>query len=129
MLTIQVWQGIGFYLLFILNKIKNKYFLVKEPVITKSIKNWDLVIKPSYGWLNLNLRELLKYRDLVYLFVKRDFVIFYKQTILGPLWYIIQPLVNTVIFNLIFGIFVLFLHSKCDRFICVTLCPLFFAVM
>jgi len=66
-------------------------------------RNWDLVIKPSYGWQSFNLRELLKYKDLVYLFVKRDFVIFYKQTILGPLWYIIQPLVNTVIFNLIFG--------------------------
>ena len=61
------------------------------------------MIKPNYGWLNLNIRELLKYRDLIYLFVKRDFVVFYKQTILGPLWYIIQPLVNTVIFNLIFG--------------------------
>ena len=76
---------------------------MKKPVKTKSIKNWDIVIKPNHGGLNLNLREILKYRDLVYLFVKRDFVIFYKQTILGPLWYIIQPLVNTLIFNLIFG--------------------------
>ena len=76
---------------------------MKKPVKTKSNKNWDIVIKPNHGWLNLNLRELLKYRDLVFLFVKRDFVVFYKQTILGPLWYIIQPLVNTVIFNLIFG--------------------------
>jgi len=74
-----------------------------EHSVKEQHRNWDLVIKPSYGWLNLNLRELLKYKDLVYLFVKRDFVIFYKQTILGPLWYIIQPLVTTVIFNLIFG--------------------------
>jgi len=74
-----------------------------EHSVKEEHRNWDLVITPSYGWLNLNLRELLKYKDLVYLFVKRDFVIFYKQTILGPLWYIIQPLVNTVIFNLIFG--------------------------
>ena len=74
-----------------------------EHSVKEQHRNWDLVIKPSYGWLNLNLRELLKYKDLVYLLVKRDFVIFYKQTILGPLWYIIQPLVNTVIFNLIFG--------------------------
>jgi len=74
-----------------------------EHSVKEQHRNWDLVIKPSYGWQSFNLRELLKYKDLVYLFVKRDFVIFYKQTILGPLWYIIQPLVNTVIFNLIFG--------------------------
>ena len=74
-----------------------------EHSVKEEHRNWDLVITPSYGWLNLNLRELLKYKDLVYLLVKRDFVIFYKQTILGPLWYIIQPLVSTVIFNLIFG--------------------------
>jgi len=62
-----------------------------------------LVIKPSKGWIDLNFKELLKYTNLIFLFAKRDFVIFYKQTILGPLWYIIQPLVNTIIFNLIFG--------------------------
>jgi len=66
-------------------------------------KKWDLVIKPSKGWIDLNFKELLKYTNLIFLFAKRDFVIFYKQTILGPLWYIIQPLVNTIIFNLIFG--------------------------
>jgi len=64
---------------------------------------WDLVLKPSKGWIGFNFKELLKYTNLIFLFVKRDFVIFYKQTILGPLWYIIQPLVNTIIFNLIFG--------------------------
>ena len=66
-------------------------------------KKWDLAIKPSKGWIDLNFKELLKYTNLIFLFAKRDFVIFYKQTILGPLWYIIQPLVNTIIFNLIFG--------------------------
>ena len=64
---------------------------------------WDLVIKPRHGWKGFNFKELIKYTSLIFLFVKRDFVIFYKQTILGPLWYIIQPLVNTIIFNLIFG--------------------------
>ena len=64
---------------------------------------WDLVIKPRHGWIGFNFKELIKYTSLIFLFVKRDFVIFYKQTILGPLWYIIQPLVNTIIFNLIFG--------------------------
>ena len=66
-------------------------------------KSWDLVIKPVSGWFEINIGELLKYRDLIYMFVKRDFVTLYKQTILGPLWYIIQPLVNSVIFTIIFG--------------------------
>lgn len=66
-------------------------------------QNWDFLIKPKTGWLDINLGELYRYRDLVYLFVKRDFVTFYKQTILGPIWYIIQPLVNTVVFTIIFG--------------------------
>lgn len=64
---------------------------------------WDLIIKPNTGWFDLHLGELWRYRGLTYLFVKRDFVTFYKQTILGPLWYIIQPLVNTLIFTVVFG--------------------------
>jgi lipopolysaccharide transport system permease protein len=73
--------------------------------IMKSDQNeqWDLEIKPRTGWFDVQLRELFKYRDLIFLFVKRDFVTFYKQTILGPLWYIIQPLVNTLVFTIIFG--------------------------
>ena len=66
-------------------------------------QNWDFLIKPKTGWLDINLGEIYRYRDLIYLFVKRDFVTFYKQTILGPLWYIIQPLVNTLVFTIIFG--------------------------
>ena len=66
-------------------------------------QRWDLVIRPKTGWFDIDLGELLRYRELIYLFVKRDFVTFYKQTILGPLWYIIQPLVNSVIFTIIFG--------------------------
>ena len=62
-------------------------------------ESWDFVIKPVKGWLNINLKEIIHYKDLILLFVKRDFVVFYKQTILGPLWYIIQPLVNTIIFT------------------------------
>ena len=64
---------------------------------------WDLIIKPKSGWFNISLGEIYKYRDLIFMFVKRDFVTFYKQTVLGPLWYIIQPLVNSVIFTIIFG--------------------------
>ena len=69
----------------------------------KSGEKWALIIRPQKGWLDLDILELYNYLDLIYLLVKRDFVIFYKQTILGPLWYIIQPVVNTLIFNLIFG--------------------------
>ena len=66
-------------------------------------EKWDLVIGPKRGWLDLNLRDIWFYRDLVFHFVKRDFVTFYKQTILGPLWYIIQPLLTTLVFTIIFG--------------------------
>ncbi|MCI5145684.1 MAG: ABC transporter permease [Candidatus Electrothrix sp. AR3] len=64
---------------------------------------WDMIIQPKNGWLDINFKELWQYRDLVFMFVKRDFVTLYKQTILGPLWYIIQPLFTTVVFTIIFG--------------------------
>ncbi|VAW39371.1 O-antigen export system, permease protein, partial [hydrothermal vent metagenome] len=66
-------------------------------------QQWDLVLKPKTGWFDIDLLELWRYRDLILLFVKRDFVTFYKQTILGPLWYIIQPLFTTIVFTIIFG--------------------------
>ena len=66
-------------------------------------ESWDVVIKPVHGWFNINFKEIVQYWDLILLFVRRDFVVFYKQTILGPLWYIIQPLFNTLVFTLIFG--------------------------
>ena len=69
----------------------------------KSDNSWTEIISGERGWFDLKLSELFNYSYLIYLFVKRDFVIFYKQTILGPLWYIILPIVNTVIFNIIFG--------------------------
>ena len=64
---------------------------------------WDLVIEPQRSLLDLRLRELWRYRDLVMLFVRRDFVSAYKQTILGPLWYLIQPLLTTLTYTVIFG--------------------------
>jgi lipopolysaccharide transport system permease protein len=70
-----------------------------------SFESWDLVIQPKTGWFDLNLKELWHYRDLILLFIKRDFVTFYKQTVLGPLWYIIQPLFTTIVFTIIFGKF------------------------
>ncbi|MEN4099967.1 MAG: ABC transporter permease, partial [Anaerolineaceae bacterium] len=64
---------------------------------------WSMIIRPNRRWFDLNLAELWSYRDLVALFVRRDFVAAYKQTILGPLWYIIQPLLTTITFTVIFG--------------------------
>ena len=64
---------------------------------------WDIVIKPSRGFDGFHLKEIIQYRDLIFLFVRRDFVAQYKQTILGPLWYIIQPLLTTIVFTIIFG--------------------------
>jgi lipopolysaccharide transport system permease protein len=66
-------------------------------------QDWDLIIQPQRSLLDLRLGELWKYRDLVMLFVRRDFVSVYKQTILGPLWYLIQPLLTTITFTVIFG--------------------------
>ena len=68
-----------------------------------SNKKFQTVIEPKNGWFDLHLKELLQYKDLIFLFVKRNFVSMYKQTVLGPLWAIIQPLLTTVVFTLVFG--------------------------
>ena len=68
------------------------------------IEDWSLVIRPKTGWLELHLSDLWRYRDLTMLFVWRDFVSQYKQTILGPLWHIIQPLFTTLLFALMGGV-------------------------
>lgn len=66
-------------------------------------ENWDDIISPRHNLFRLNLREVWKYRDLLRMFVKRDFVTFYKQTILGPIWFFIQPIFTTVIYTFVFG--------------------------
>ena len=63
---------------------------------------WDLEIKPQSHLLDINLKEVWKYRDLLWMFVKRDFTAQYKQTILGPLWHFVQPLFTTVVFLVVF---------------------------
>ncbi len=68
-----------------------------------SNKQFRTVIDSKHRLMNLHIRETLQYRDLILLFVKRDFVALYKQTILGPLWAIIQPLLTTVVFTFVFG--------------------------
>lgn len=64
---------------------------------------FSTVIKPQSGWFDFDLKELVRYRDLIFLFVKRNFTAHYKQTILGPAWAIIQPFLTTVIFTVVFG--------------------------
>ena len=66
-------------------------------------ESWDLVLRPHRSFFDIDLRDIWRYRDLLWLFVRRDFVSFYKQTILGPLWFFLQPLFTTVIYTFIFG--------------------------
>ena len=67
-------------------------------------EEWSLVIEPKRSLLDINLKEIWEYRDLIFMFVKRDFTTFYKQTVLGPLWVILSPLMSTSIFTVVFGI-------------------------
>ena len=61
--------------------------------------SWDTVITPNSSTKLRDISEIIKYKDLIALLIKRDFTTYYKQTILGPLWYIIQPLLNTLVFT------------------------------
>lgn len=63
----------------------------------------EYVIQPSGKWFRIPWREVLQYRDLLFLLVRRDFVSQYKQTILGPIWFVIQPLLTTLVFTVVFG--------------------------
>lgn len=65
--------------------------------------HWELTIRPSRSLLHLDLAELWRYRDLLTLFVHRDLVSFYKQTILGPVWFFVQPLLTAITYYIIFG--------------------------
>ncbi len=66
-------------------------------------KYWTTIIQPQSGWFDINIAEIIRYKDLIMLFVKRDFVSVYKQTILGPFWYLLGPIFSTVIYTIIFG--------------------------
>ncbi|MBL7873756.1 MAG: ABC transporter permease [Cyclobacteriaceae bacterium] len=67
------------------------------------MQTWTTILKPKTSLLSVPVRELWNYRDLLILFVRRDFVSFYKQTILGPLWFFIQPVFTTLVFMFVFG--------------------------
>lgn len=71
--------------------------------ITVDDGQWTTIIRPRYPWFHLDVAELWRYGDLIRLFVRRDFVAQYKQTILGPLWFFLQPLFTTLMFTLVFG--------------------------
>lgn len=64
---------------------------------------YTLVIEPKVRLLDINLKEIWRYRDLLFLFVRRDFVAVYKQTIFGPLWFFVQPILTTIMFMVVFG--------------------------
>jgi len=66
-------------------------------------ETWDLVITPTRGWFEFNLREIWQYRDLLKIYIHRNIVTQYKQTIFGPLWIIIPPILTTLVFTIIFG--------------------------
>ena len=68
-----------------------------------SDKNWDLIIQNKSSLFRLYLHEVWRYRDLLRMYVKRDIITFYKQTILGPMWFFIQPIMTTIMFMFVFG--------------------------
>ena len=70
---------------------------------TQNKNEWLYTISSKHKLINLNLWEIWNYRDLLFLFVKRDIITYYKQTVLGPLWYLLQPLFTSLIFTLIFN--------------------------
>jgi len=69
---------------------------------TATATGYEIIIEPSTGWLRVNWRELWDYRDLLFLLVRRDFLAKYKQTLLGPLWFILQPLLSAVVMSIAF---------------------------
>lgn len=73
----------------------------KEQIQAK--EDWTLIVKPKTNWFDLHLQDVWHYRDLVIMFIRRDFVAAYKQTILGPLWFLIQPLISTYLFLFVFS--------------------------
>lgn len=66
-------------------------------------ENWDLEITPRHNLFDLRIKDIWHYRDLLLLLVRRDFVSFYKQTILGPIWFFVQPIITILIYNLVFN--------------------------
>jgi len=66
-------------------------------------QHWDVVVSPDQPWWNIDLKEIWQYRDLLFLLVRRDLLAVYKQTVLGPLWQLVQPLLTSLMFAFVFG--------------------------
>ena len=86
-----------------MEKLDDFFMMSQQKNSSMQDEDWDMIIESQRSLLDLRLGELWRYKDLVMLFVRRDFVSIYKQTILGPLWYLIQPLLTTITFTIIFG--------------------------
>ena len=69
----------------------------------KQVDNWDLIITPNRGYFEFHFNEIWNFRDLLLIFIRRDIITQYKQTILGPLWIVIPPILTTLVFTLFFG--------------------------
>ena len=82
-------------------KILNKQFFIYKQV--DNSESWTSVIKPKNKLLQVDYAEIWHYRDLLIMFIKRDIVTQYKQTVLGPAWYFIQPALTTIMYMVVFG--------------------------
>ena len=69
----------------------------------KNNGEWTAIIRPKTGWFDIDLREIWHYKDLIFMFLKRNFNSAYKQTVLGPLWFLINPLLSSSMYTLVFG--------------------------
>lgn len=76
---------------------------VKPTTTSEGLETWDIEITPERPVFDLKLQEVWQYKDLLLLIVKRDFIALYKQTILGPIWFVIQPLLMSLMFTVVFG--------------------------
>src|SRR4051812_41242383 len=92
-----------------MNQVSTPSLIVNQPFPSQSTQNeeqdWDLEVKPQESLFNLHFKDVWNYRDLVLLFVRRDFVSQFKQTVLGPVWQFAQPVLTTLMFMLVFGHF------------------------
>ena len=76
---------------------------MQQKIVERNDEHWDIIIEPSASLLDIKLKDVWSYRDLMLMFVKRDITAQYKQTVLGPLWHFIQPVFTTIVFVMVFG--------------------------
>jgi lipopolysaccharide transport system permease protein len=71
--------------------------------VKETNEEWTIVIKPHSGLFDIDFKEILQYRDLLMIFIRRDLIGLYKQTLLGPLWFFIQPILTTIVYVIVYG--------------------------